>query len=181
MEPSTTTSTTSILPGVVRQVGYVVPDLDRAIASWLALGVGPWFVIRGHAQAGTYRGAPCEVPLSVAFSNTGDLQLELISQDDDTPSIYREFLDSGRTGYHQLAWWAPDFEATMARVDEAGWPVVWSGGEAGATRYAYVEVPDAPAAIVEIMELTELTQGMATMVQGAADGWDGTDPVRTLM
>jgi catechol 2,3-dioxygenase-like lactoylglutathione lyase family enzyme len=183
MEPSTEPPVASppVLPGVVRQVGYVVRDLDEAIASWVALGVGPWFVIRGHTQPGTYRGEPCEVTLSVAFANTGDLQLELIRQDDDTPSIYSEFLDSGREGYHQLAWWAPDWEETMAAIDEAGWPVVWSGGDAGATRYVYVEVPGAPAAIVEVMELTELTTGMATMVREAAASWDGGDPVRNLM
>ena len=34
-----------ILPGVVRQNGYIVRDLDAAIASWCAVGVGPWFTI----------------------------------------------------------------------------------------------------------------------------------------
>ena len=37
----------TVLPGPIRQIGYVVTDLDRAIASWLELGVGPWFVMSG--------------------------------------------------------------------------------------------------------------------------------------
>ena len=37
----------TVLPGPIRQIGYVVTDLDRAIAGWLELGVGPWFVMRG--------------------------------------------------------------------------------------------------------------------------------------
>ena len=37
----------TVLPGPIRQIGYVVTDLDQAIAGWLELGVGPWFVIRG--------------------------------------------------------------------------------------------------------------------------------------
>ena len=169
------------LPGEVRQVGYVVRDLDRAIASWLDLGVGPWFVLRGQPQTGQYRGEPCSVTLSVGFANSGDLQIELIQQDDDAPSIYTEFLDSGREGYHQLAWWAEDFDAALRAARESGWPVVWSGGDEGSVRYAYLEPPDGPVPIVEIMELTAASRGMATLVRGAAEGWDGSDPVRSLL
>ena len=58
-------STTGPLPGPVRQIGYVVRDLEAALAQWGALG---------------------------------------IQQHGDTPSIFTEFLDSGREGLHQLAW-----------------------------------------------------------------------------
>ncbi|OAA27146.1 Glyoxalase/Bleomycin resistance protein/Dioxygenase superfamily protein [Frankia sp. EI5c] len=171
----------NILPGVVRQNGYVVRDIDTAIAAWLSLGVGPWYVLRERRQAGLYRGQDCEVTVSVAFANSGDLQLELIQQHGDTPSIYTEFLDSGQEGYHQLAFWAPDFDATMSSVAAAGWPVVWSGGgEDGGTRYAYFEPPAGPATIIEIMELNPATEGMAKLVREAAAGWDGTDPVRAI-
>ncbi|MBL7489461.1 VOC family protein [Frankia sp. AgB1.9] len=168
------------LPGDVQQIGYIVRDLDQALASWLELGVGPWFVMRGQSQTGTYRGRPCTVPLSIAFGNSGDLQIELIAQEDDTPSIYREFLDSGRDGFHQLAWWTTDFDATMRSVEAAGWPVVWSGDGGGAARFAYAEPPAGPATIIEIMELTATTDGMATLVREAAAGWDGRDPIRSF-
>jgi Glyoxalase/Bleomycin resistance protein/Dioxygenase superfamily len=168
------------LPGPVRQVGYVVRDLDAAIASWLALGVGPWFVMRDLTQTSTYRGSPCTVPFSLAFSNSGDMQLELIHQEDDTPSIYTEYLDSGQTGAHQLAWWTPDFEATIAEIEAAGYPLVWSGGDADSVRYAYFEPGPGPAAIIEIMELNESTIGMGELVRAAAADWDGSDPIRTL-
>ena len=169
------------LPGTVRQMGYIVRDIDAAIATWLALGVGPWYVLRGQQQSGIHRGEPCTVTLSVAFANSGEMQVELIQQDDDGPSIYTEFLGSGHEGFHQLAWWTDDFESTMAMVEQAGWPVVWSGGEAGSVRYAYVEPAAGPAAIVEIMELTDASRGMAELVRRAAAGWDGTDPVRSLL
>lgn len=169
-----------ILPGVVRQNGYVVRDLDAAISSWLSLGIGPWYVIRERPQTGVYRGEDCTVTVSIAFANSGDLQLELIQQHGDEPSIYTEFLDAGHEGYHQLAFWAPDFDATLRSVEAAGLPVVWSGGGDGATRYAYVEPPAGPATIIEIMELNPATEGMARLVREAAAGWDGSDPVRSI-
>jgi catechol 2,3-dioxygenase-like lactoylglutathione lyase family enzyme len=168
------------LPGPIRQIGYVVTDLDKALAGWVELGVGPWFVMRGLPQRVTYRGEPCEITLSLALANSGDLQVEVIQQEDDTPSIFTEFLSSGREGFHQLAYWTDDFEATMQAVEDAGWPIVWSGGEDVGTRFAYAEPPGCPATIIEIMELTEGSSGMATFVRDAADGWDGSDPIRNL-
>lgn len=170
----------AVLPGTVRQIGYVVRDLDHALLNWLALGVGPWYVLRGQSQSGLYRGQPCTVPISVAFSNSGDLQIELIQQEDDTPSIYTEFLATGRDGFHQLAWWANDFDTALQSTQTAGWPVVWSGGEDGGTRYAYLEPPAGPATIVELMEVTPATAHMATLVRQAAEGWDGSEPIRLV-
>jgi Glyoxalase/Bleomycin resistance protein/Dioxygenase superfamily len=171
---------TAPLPGPIRQIGYVVRDLETAIVDWLRLGVGPWFVVREHTQQVIYRGTPCEVTISIALANSGDLQVELIHQHGDTPSIFTEFLDSGREGLHQFAWWVTDFDAAVASAEAAGWPVVWVGGEAATTRFAYVEpAPGGPAAIFEIMELTDVTRGMGVFVRDAAKDWDGTDPIRS--
>jgi len=170
----------SVLPGPIRQIGYVVTDLDKALASWAELGVGPWFVIRSMPQRVLFRGEPCEITLSLALANSGDLQVELIHQEDDTPSIFTEFLAYGCQGFHQLAYWTEDFDATMQAVHGAGWPVVWSGGEDVGTRFAYVEPPNSPVAIVEIMELTQTTAGMGNFIRYTAAGWDGADPIREM-
>ncbi|XCI61932.1 glyoxalase [Mycolicibacterium parafortuitum] len=167
-------------PGVIRQIGYVVTDLDRALDGWVCLGVGPWFVIRNLEQRVTYRGVPCEITLSLALANSGDMQVEVICQHDDTPSVFTEFLAARGPGFHQLAYWTEDFESTMAGLAETGWPVVWSGGEDVGTRFAYLEPPGGPAAAIEIMELTDATSGMATFLRDAAASWDGTDPIREL-
>jgi len=170
----------TVLPGPIRQIGYVVTDLDAAIGGWVALGVGPWYVIRGVPQRVRYRGEPCETTLSLALANSGDLQIELVHQDDDTPSIFTEFLAATGGGLHQLAYWTADFDATMRAIEVTGWPVVWWGGEDLGTRFAYVEPPDSPVAIIEITELNDVTTGMGKFIRDAADGWDGTDPVRNF-
>jgi hypothetical protein len=173
----------SVLPGPIRQIGYVVEDLDRALADWVQLGVGPWLVIRRLPMRARYRGQPCEVTLSLAMSNSGELQLELIYQHDDTPSIFTEFLAADGPGFHQLAYWTEDFDATMEAVSAAGWPVVWSGGEGMGVRFAYVEPPASPAhisAIVEISELTDAQAASAKFIRDAAADWDGADPIREV-
>jgi hypothetical protein len=47
-------------------------------------------------------------------------------------------------------------------------------------RFAYVESPDAPAAVIEISELTEATEANAAYMRDAAASWDGSDPIRVL-
>ncbi len=119
--------------------------------------------------------------MTIGFANSGDLQIEVIHADDDTPSIYKEFTDAGGDGYHQLAYWAENFDDALAAGRAAGWPVVWSGGDPDSARYAYFEPPAGPATVIELMELTPATVGMAELVRSAADGWDGSDPIRVLM
>ena len=170
----------TVLPGPIRQIGYIVTDLDQAIANWLELGVGPWFVMRELTLSVDYRGERCQITQSLALTNSGELQIELIQQEDTTPSIFTEFLNSHGEGFHQFAYWTDDFDATMRAVGAAGWPAVWSGGEDVGTRFAYVEPPGSPAAVIEIMELNDMTAGMGTFVRDAAANWDGTDPIRVL-
>ena len=104
----------------------------------------------------------------------------MIHQEDQTPSIYTEFLASGRDGFHQFAWWAEDFDSALQDAQSAGWPVVWSGGQDEGTRFAYFEPGAGPATVFELMELTDATSGMAKLVRDAAKGWDGSDPIRVL-
>lgn len=172
----------SPMPGSIRQIGYIVKDLDVALASWVQLGVGPWYVLRGIAQRADYRGQPCEVNISIALANSGELQLELIQQHGDTPSIYTEFLAAHGEGFHQLAYWPTDFDGAVANAQQAGWPVVWSSADAdqGGVRYAYLAPPAGTATIVELMELNEVSEGLGNFIRDAADGWDGSDPVRPL-
>ena len=172
-----------ILPGDIRQIGYVVRDLDAAMRSWCALGVGPWFTLREIEQSNClYRGQLSEPTLSIGFTNSGSLQVELIQVHDDGPSIYREFLDLGHEGFHQLAWWTEDFDGLMERAEAAGWPVVFSGDGNGLTKFAYFELDTTISTIVEVMELTDATRGLGELVAAAAAEWDGvTDPVRSLL
>ncbi len=171
-----------ILPGPIRQNGYVVRDLDGAIDGWLSAGVGPWLLLPHLTQSGSvYRGRPTEPVVSIAFANSGDLQLELIEQEDDSPSIYREFLDEGRQGFHHLAWWTEDFAGVARDAAGAGWPVVHAGNAGGMAEFAYYDQGGATSTVIEVMELTDATRWLVSTVREAADTRDGSDPVRNLV
>jgi hypothetical protein len=73
------------------------------------------------------------------------------------------------------------FRRHNARSREGRWPVVWSSGEGYGVRFAYVEPPNAPAAVIEISELTEATAANAIFIHDAAAEWDGTNRFRHLL
>lgn len=171
-----------VLPGVVRQIGYVVEDLDAEAQRWAATyGIGPWQVIRSLAlPAVTYRGTTVDIELSLALANSGDLQFELIQPHGDGPSCYREFLDSGLRGPHHLAWWTEDIDAVLFDAGHAGWTVL-QAGELSGTRFVYFDQPTTPGTIAEVMVLNDASRWLAEHVAAESEAWDGvSDPVRTL-
>jgi hypothetical protein len=168
-----------ILPGSIRQNGYVVHDLDRAIHQWVDAGVGPWFTLREAEQSAMFfRGERSDPVLSIAWSNSGDLQVELIQQHDHRPSVYREFLDAGHEGIHHVAFWADDFDGVMAGAADR-WSVVQSGDGGGVARFAYLDL-GVGGTVVEVMELNSATHAMNERIRDAAERWNGRDPVRAL-
>jgi hypothetical protein len=174
---------THILPGPIHQIGYVVRDLDAAMQSWCKIEVGPWFTMRNLEQKNCwYRGRHCEPTVSIGIANSGPLQVELIQQHDGGASIYREFLDAGRAGFHQIAWWTEDFDGLMKKAEAARWPIVFSGDGNGVASFAYFELDTTISTVVEVMELNDSTRALAETVAKGAEQWDGiTDPVRSLI
>jgi hypothetical protein len=172
----------TVFPGSIRQNAYIIEDLDAAIAEWVRMGIGPWFTIREMTQHGlVYRGAETAPTLSIGFANSGELQIELIQQHDDGPSVYREFLDAGGRGFHHIAFWTDEFDATMAAATNAGYPTVCEGNAGGVTKFGYVDAGGFSSTVVEVMELNDATRWMGTTIRDAAIDWDGTDPIRSLM
>ena len=168
--------------GPTAQNGYVVRDIEAAMQEWLALGVGPWFYI-GTVQLDWFRhrGEESAPELSIALTNSGDLQIELIQQRNDAPSLYQEFVDAGHEGLQHLSHWSTDYQGLYDRAAELGFTVGHEGcigGEQG--RFAYLEHPDAPGHIVEISDASGPKGMFFDHVREVAATWDGDEPIRRL-
>ena len=108
----------SRLFGDVIQNGYVVRDIEAAMRHWIdILGVGPWFYIE-HLPVPDfeYKGQPSPVDISLALANSGTLQIELIQQRNDAPSLYLDFLNAGHEGLQHLGYGTRNFDADLARL-----------------------------------------------------------------
>jgi len=174
--------------GEIRQLGFVVRDAHAAMRYWTQImGVGPFFVVEG-AQFGNYRyrgeSAPSPV-LTLGYAQAGHLQIEIIAQQNDSPSGYLEFLQSGREGLQHVSSWfdnAAAFDATYRDAAAAGVKVIHEGS-AGGPRFAYFATDDGrPDGLsFEIAEglLPELAS-VHTLLKEAAQSWDGSNPIRPM-
>lgn len=166
--------------GEIRQLGYVVPDIEAAMDYWSrTLGVGPWFY-NPKVPIVNYRydGAPYEPHNSVALANSGFVQVELIQTRNDVPSMYRDFLQAGRTGLQHVAYWTQDYDADLARLLAQGF-VPKMQGEVGAKgRFIYFDTEYHPGTVIELSEVAGPKGRLFDQIRDSARDWDGRDPVR---
>jgi len=170
----------SRLFGPLRQMGIVVRDIDAAMRHWIEVcGVGPWFYVdRLPVTAFSVRGVRYDgVHISVALANSGDVQLELIQQRCDTPTMYREFLAAGHEGLQHWSSWPEDYDARHRRALAAGYRV-GQEGDSPRGRFVYYEAEGHPGTVIEMADLTPTRRSIFDQIRAAAVGWDGRDPIR---
>lgn len=169
--------------GELRQIAYVVPDIERAMAHWSGvLGVGPWFYIEKITVAEfTYYGKPsADLELSIALTNSGALQVELIQQRNTAPSLYQDFLQRDGEGAQHTAFWTYQYDAAVARMLSAGYVEGHAGRPGPGGRFAYFIHADLPGNVVEISEQSGGKAELFRQVEQAARGWDGQHPIRKI-
>jgi hypothetical protein len=169
--------------GEIRQNGYVVRDIERAMQHWVdVLGVGPWFYLP-HVACDSFecRGVAGSPDISIALANSGDLQIELIQQHCDTPTLYKEFLDAGREGLQHVSSWVADYDEAVERITGAGHGIGQRGTmQEGVIKFVYFDTEMHPGTVFEVSNMAGDLAYIPQMVADAARDWDGADPVRSL-
>jgi hypothetical protein len=164
------------------QLGFVVDDLVAEATKWATtLRVGPFHVLPPLEVDCTYRGADSHLSLQIAVAQAGPVQLELIHQRDDTPSVYHEFVEArGGFGFHQLCTMAADYDAKLAHYQALGYRLVCEMATT-TPRTAFFDTYDDFGFYLEVAEqLPEFVSALAGIARTCAE-WDGvTDPVRLL-
>jgi len=170
----------SKLFGPVLQQGYVVPDVNTAMQHWLARGVGPFFIEKLKNYPAMVDGKQVTVNLTAAFAYSGDQQIEVIQQDDNIQTIYREFLeDHPKGGLQHLAVWVDDIQDKLDELKAAGhnFRVRQQYGD----RHAYVDSSGSPGVMMQLMARGEVIDELFQIVRNGAETWDGISrPVRKI-
>ena len=165
------------------QIAYAVRDVRAAAAAWAARdGAGPFFVLDHIAvEHVRYRGASATFDHSSAYGQWGDVMVELVQDHTVGPSAVRDVVGDRGEGLHHLAFMVDDLAATQAALAARGWPEAMYA-EVGGSGTAFV-FHDATAELGHMIELyvgTDRLRAFYAMVAGAASGWSGDDPVRSL-
>jgi len=162
------------------QLGFVVDDLLRVAARWAGVfGVGPFHVFPPRTSRSTYRGSPSAVEVQYGLAQAGPVQIELIQQHNDRPSIFRDLFAKGESGFHQLCTVTPDYDGTTAHYAQLGYELTGEITTPG-RRVAYFDTVDDFGLYTEVVEdAPGLLAGLGQIARTCAE-WDGHDPVRVL-
>lgn len=170
--------------GPVKQWGYLVKDLDKAMHSWVhQLGVGPFWGFRNVTLKSHFNDVDSEVTMDVALGYQNGVQIELIQQMnlENSNSPYSAFYatELAQT-FQQVAYHCYDIEAGRASAHDAGLTELGYVESATGGRYYYYSSEQLNGVIVELMQMDEMTAAAFENCAKQAENWDGQDPYRLI-
>jgi hypothetical protein len=163
------------------QLGHVVDDIVNAARLWSStFGIGPFHVLPVVDQQLVHAdGDVRTLRIQVAVAQAGPVQIELIQQHCDTPSLYREWSNNSTSAFHQVATVTNDYVAKLAHFEALGYEVA-AKSLSGRFRVAYVDTVTAFGFYTEVVESTPRFLEQLDAISRTCATWDGTDPVRLL-
>ncbi|MBO4407173.1 MAG: VOC family protein [Clostridia bacterium] len=139
----------------VMQFAILCRDIRKTTEAWAKfLGVETPSIVTTAPYEETqavYRGEPCRARIYQSFFNFGNIQFELISPMDDTPSVWLEYLEKNGEGLHHIAFGCKNLKETTKKLSEDGFPTV-AAGEYKGGRYAYVDSVKDLTLMLELLE-----------------------------
>jgi methylmalonyl-CoA/ethylmalonyl-CoA epimerase len=164
------------------QNAFVPQDFDKALQWWIeVMGVGPFFHIPHVVLEDVrYKGQPSDIQFEMVIGYWGDVQVELIRQLNDAPSIYKAWLDEGREGLHHTLTLVEDMAQARALVQAAGGIVLQEAKVPGGGEVIYVDLGGGPGTMLELLKPSAGGLEFFDMMRAAAANWDGADPIRRL-
>ena len=134
------------------QVGFVVRDLERAMAMYAPL-FGPFTTMDGSVKQALYRGrlALADAGLHIAFGRSGDLEIELIEWTGGE-SPHREFIEAGREGMHHIRFRVENTDHWVEKLRPLGYEAVWYKRWSADTVFAYLERAGDPT-LIEFLQM----------------------------
>lgn len=158
------------------QLGFVVDDLVAAASRWATVhGVGPFHIGPPIEMEATVAGEPAPASIRIGLAQAGPVQVELIQQLCDRPSLFRDW----PRPFHQLATVTADFDGRQRHMEQCGYEPV-AAIEMPALRVAYF---DTVADFGFYTELVSSNPDFFARWRGISEtcaAWDGTDPVRIM-
>lgn len=164
---------------------HIVPDLAAAVDRLLASGFGPAFHFHSVTVDARYRGERNTVRLSAAFVCVGDTLMEVLEQENDAPSAYREFLAAHPDGgLHHVAYISETLEQGVEEARANGLellPVEEFLGADGAPFEVYYEPRGVRDPVFIQFALPSPLDDAFAEIRRIAAEWDGTEPKRDIM
>lgn len=169
--------------GPVRQWGFLVKDLDEAMACWIEqLGIGPWWGFRGVQAQALVDGRESQIEMSVGLAYHQGVQVELIHQTNSAESPYSYFYRESADAQvlQQVAYMVPDVELAIAQCRERGMHETGRIIPAPGVDYVYMSSAAMAGLAIELMPHDDGFLEEYQRCAAEAERWDGEDPYRLI-
>jgi len=164
------------------QLAFVVEDIHAAMDSFTKhVNAGPWFLMeRVRISNVKYRGLNTQIDASLSNGYAGHLQIELIQQHNDVPSVFTEVIGTRGYGLHHQGIAVRDFDAQLKKFQMMGHEVAVYAENDIPVRTVYLDTKGKFPTFLELMETNETVEALFSAMYHASVGWDGKDPVRRI-
>lgn len=177
-----TTSPANSLAGLgpVMQLSFCPADYEATLAHWIGVGAGPFFEMAHVPLENTrFRGEPAQIDFTMALGYLGDMQIEVIRQHNDAPSMYTEWRAAGHEGVQHMCVLVDDMAEARRRVAAQGGTVLQEADMPGGMgSVIYVDTGGGPGTVLEYLQIGEAGRQGFAMMREAHRHWDGSDPIR---
>jgi glyoxalase/bleomycin resistance protein/dioxygenase superfamily protein len=165
------------------QLGFVVDDLLTAAQRWVdVFGVGPFHIMPRVSNACRYRGADGVVDIHIGVAQAGPVQIELIQDFTDGPSVFGDLADrygADNSGFHQICTMTTDYDAKKAHYESLGYELACEFTSPG-QRVAFFDTVSDFGFFTEVAEQKQSFLINLSKISRTCAEWDGTDPIRIL-
>ncbi|MEL7029174.1 MAG: VOC family protein, partial [Pseudomonadota bacterium] len=111
----------------------------------------------------------------------GALNIELIQQKDDRPSVYRDIYPPGASGFHHICLFTDDLKADVASYNAMGFETALEANDdVSGLKFAYVDAFRSLNCMIELVENGPTIQAIYSKVREGAEEWDGRNLKRSL-
>ncbi|MEH6591663.1 MAG: VOC family protein [Halioglobus sp.] len=164
------------------QIAYFVTDIRKAAKKMAQMtGAGPFYVIDNiELEWAEHRKVPCNFVHSSAYGQWGNMMLELVQQEDDGPSPFRDMYEPGQEGIHHVACFVSSVEDTLNEYEQLGYPTAARAIAKMGTEFAFIDTSKTLGHMIEVYVNNEALAGFYNLVKEASTGWDGSDILRDL-
>jgi len=100
------------------------------------------------------------------------MQIELIKQHCNTPSLYNEYVNNEKGGLHHLCCLTQDIENDIRILESQGYINLQGGKTQDNGQFAYLDTPERERPIFELAQLSEGGLSFFAMIEEAAKNWD---------
>jgi methylmalonyl-CoA/ethylmalonyl-CoA epimerase len=133
-------------------IGFIVRDLNKAVAHYEAIGFGPFarstrkltVIERRSVSQGEYK-------LDVMTAKIGNVNLEFI-QPISGDSLWQDFLDKHGEGINHIGLLVKGFDKELAKAEKMGFKVLTAAKFQGGGGAAYFDTSKVGGILLEIVE-----------------------------